>query len=163
MTPVSPLPSSVVVELQRLSRRELSRGARVGHVVLALIASAMTIIVFSLWLTEPALPLRTQIAFGALTGIGIGWAAFSVWVLRSRRVMLARQRQVAGRLAVAFSSVFAAGCLALAFAAEIDAARPALPMSLGLLTIAMVVWRRAETAHAKLLARRAALEQQLEQ
>jgi len=161
MTPLSPLPSSMVTELQRLTRTELSRGARVGHVVLALVASAMTIIVVSLWLTEPALPLRTQIAFATLTGIGLGWTGFAVWVLRTRRVLLARHRQVAGRLAVAFSGVFTVGCLVLALATETDAARPALAMGLGLLVVAVVVWRRAETAQAKLLARRAQLEQKL--
>jgi hypothetical protein len=162
MTPISPLPSSVVIELQRLTSTELSRGARVGHLVLALVASAMTIIVISLWLTEPTLPLRTQVAFASLTGIGAGWTAFAIWVLRTRRVMLARHRQVAGRLAVVFSSVFTVGCLVLALAAETDAARPALAMGLGLLLLAVVVWRRAETAHAKLLTRRAQLEQQLD-
>lgn len=161
MTPVAPLPASVVAELQRLSRTELSRGARVGHVVLALFASAMSIIVASLWVTEPALPPRTQIAFAALIGIGLGWTTFSLWVLRTRRVMLARHRQVAGRLAVAFSSVFALGCLVLVCAGDARAARPALAMSLGLLAIATVIWRRVETAHAKLLARRAQLEQEL--
>ena len=80
----------------------------------------------------------------------------------TKRVMLARHRQVAGRLAVVFSSVFTVGCLVLAFAAETDAARPALTMSLALLTIAIVVWRRAETAQAKLLSRRAQLEQELD-
>jgi hypothetical protein len=162
MTHSSPLPSSVVIELQRLTRTELSRGARLGHVVLALGASAMTIIVLSLWLTEPALPLRTRIAFAALTAIGTGWTAFAVWVLSARRVMLVRHRQVAGRLAVLFSSVFTVGCLVLALAAETDAARPALGMSLGLLMIAAVVWRRAERAQAKLLVRRAQLEQELD-
>jgi hypothetical protein len=161
MSPISPLPASAVAELQHLSRTELSRGARLGHVVLALVASAMSIVIVSLWLTEPALPLRTRVAFAALTAIGAGWAVFSVWVLRSRRVMLARQRQVAGRLAVAFASVFTIGCLLLAVAGQAAAARPALAMGLVLLTLAIVVWRRAETAHATLLARKASLEQEL--
>jgi hypothetical protein len=161
MTPVTPLPASVVAELQRLSRTELSRGARLGHVVLALAASAMSIVVASLWLTEPALPLRTQIAFAALSAIGVGWTAFSLWVLRTKRVMVARHRQVAGRLAVAFSGVFAVDCLVLVLAANTSAARPALAMSLGLLAIATVIWRRAETAHRTLLARRAQLEREL--
>jgi hypothetical protein len=162
MTPIAPLPSSAVAELQRLSRTELSRGGRIGHVLLALVASAMTVIVVSLWLTEPALPLRTQIAFATLTAIGAGWTTFSLWVLRTKRVMLARHRQVAGRLAVVFASVFTVGCLALAIAAETDAARPALAMSLVLLTIGVVVWRRAEISHAKLLARRRQLENELD-
>jgi hypothetical protein len=163
MTPIAPLPSSFVAELQRLSRTELSRGGRVGHVLLALSASAMTIIILSLWLTEPALPLRTQVAFATLTGIGAGWTAFSLWVLRARRVMLARHRQVAGRLAMVFAAVFTVGCLALASTAATDAARPALAMSLILLTVAVVVWRRAEISHATLRTRRRQLENELDQ
>jgi hypothetical protein len=159
MTPVAPLPSSVVADLQRLSRTELSRGGRVGHVLLALVASTMTIVVMSLWLTEPALPLRTQIAFAALTGINAGWTAFSLWVLRAKRVMLARHRQVAGRLAVVFAGIFTVGCLVLAFTA--DAARPALAMSLVLLAVAAVIWRRAEITHARLVTRRTQLEIEL--
>jgi hypothetical protein len=161
MTPVAPLPSSVVADLQRLSRTELSRGGRVGHVLLALVASTMTIVVMSLWLTEPALPLRTQIAFAALTGINAGWTAFSLWVLRAKRVMLARHRQVAGRLAVVFAGIFTVGCLVLAFTAEAAAARPALAMSLVLLAVAAVIWRRAEITHARLVTRRTQLEIEL--
>jgi hypothetical protein len=162
MTPVAPLPSSHVADLQRLSRTELSRGGRLGHVLLALVASTMTVVVASLWLTEPALPLRTRVAFAALTGIGAGWTAFSLWVLRARRVMLARHNQVAGRLAVVFTSVFTVGCVLLAFTAEADAARPALAMSLVLLAVAVVIWRRAEVAHARLVKRRAQLEHELD-
>jgi hypothetical protein len=156
MTPVSPLPPSVIAELQRLSRTELSRGRRLGHVVLVLVASALTIVVVSLWLTEPVLPLRTQIAFAVLTAMGAGWTAFGIWVLRAKRVMLVRHRQVAGRLAVLFTSVFAVGCLLLVSAT--DAARPALAMSLVLVMIAAVIWRRAAISQATLLAKRRELE-----
>jgi hypothetical protein len=39
---------------------------------------------------------------------------YGAWVLAARRVMLARQRVVAGRLAVAFAAAFTGGCVALA-------------------------------------------------
>jgi hypothetical protein len=149
---------SVIAGLERLARTELSRGARLGHVLLALVASAMTIVVVSLLLTEPALPARTVAAFGLLAVIGMGWLAYSVWVLRARRVMLARQRVVAGRLAVAFTGAFTAGCVVLAAAAAVPAAWPAAAMGGVLLAVAFVLWRRAGAAHAALLARRAALE-----
>ena len=161
MTRVVASPASLVADLQRLSRTELSRAGRIGHVLLALVASAMTIMIVSLWLTEPALPLRTQIAFAVLVGINVAWTAFSLWVLRTKRVMLARHRQVAGRLAVVFASVFTAGCLILAFTAKADAARPALAMSLVLLAVAAVIWRRAEIAYAQLVTRRTQLETEL--
>ena len=135
--------------------------ARVAHVLLALAASAMTIVVTSLWLTEPALPLRTKIAFATLTSIGLAWLAFSIWVLRSKRVLLARHRVVAGRLAVAFASVFVAGCLLIGFASPGRAVWPASAMGAAWLVIAIVLWRRAETAHAVLVARRSTLEREL--
>jgi hypothetical protein len=161
MTPVSLSDPSVVTALERLARTELSRGARLGHVVLALVASTMTTVVVALWLTEPVLPARTSAAFGLLTVIGLGWAAYSIWVLRARRVVLARQRVVAGRLAFAFTGVFAAGCLVLGLTTTIQAARPAIAMSLGLLVVALWLWRRAEASHARLLARRETLGRNL--
>ncbi|HEU5021184.1 MAG TPA: hypothetical protein VFT60_04815 [Bryobacteraceae bacterium] len=156
----SPDPS-IVAALGQLARTELSLRARLGHVLLALVASAMTILVVSLWLTEPALPRRTAAAFAVLTVIGLGWAGYSLWVLSARRVMLARQRVVAGRLAVAFTAAFAAGCIVLNFTARLDAGWPAVAMSLTLLAVAAIVWRRAEAAHSSLLARRGRLEREL--
>jgi hypothetical protein len=161
MTVNPPFDPSAIASLERLARTELSLRARLAHVLLALVASAMTIVVVSLWLTEPALPARTATAFGMLTAIGAGWTAYSVWVLNARRVMLARQRVVAGRLAVAFSGAFAAGCALLGATAEIAAAWPAFAMAIVLLLIAVVLWRRAETAHARLRARRDTLEREL--
>ena len=161
MSTVPPLPPSVAAKLERLARTELSLGARIAHVLLALVSSAMTIVILSLWLTEPGLPARTQAAFAMLTGIGVGWTVFAVWVLRTRRVMLARQNVIAGRLAVAFCGVFAGGCSLMALTGATPAARPAVAMSLAFLAAALVIWRRAESAHATLLARRDALEREL--
>ena len=161
MNSIPPLAPAVVAELRRLARTELSTPTRVMHILLALAAALMTIVVTSLWLTEPALPFRTTVAFAALTGIGLGWLAFSLWVLRSKHVLLARHRVVAGRLAVSFSSVFVVGCLLLGFASPSRAAWSAMAMGITLLLIAVVVWRRAETAHMRLLARRHTLEREL--
>jgi hypothetical protein len=161
MTSVQQPDASVVAALGHLARTELSLRARLGHVLLALVASAMTIVVVSLWLTEPALPTRTRAAFALLTIIGLGWVAYSVWVLSARRVMLARQRVVAGRLGVAFTGTFTAGCVLLALTSAPDAIWPALVMSLVQLAVALVLWRRAESAHAALLARREKLEREL--
>lgn len=152
---------SVVAGLERLARAELSFTARLGHVLLALVASAMTIVVLALWMTEPVLPTRTTAAFLLLALIGSGWVAYSLWVLTAKRVMLARHRVVAGRLAVAFSGTFAAGCVALGLTSDVAATGPATAMSLGLLGIAVVLWRRAEAARARLLARRDALEREV--
>ena len=151
----------LAARFERLARTELSRGARIAHVLLALVASALTIVVASLWLTEPSLPLRTSIAFALMTAIGLSWVVYSVWVLSARRVMFARQRVVAGRVAVTFCGVFSVGCVTLAAATDARGAWPAFAMSLALLAIALGLWRRAESAHASLLARRDALERTL--
>jgi uncharacterized membrane protein YqjE len=65
-------------------------------------------------------------------------------------------------LAVLFAALFMAGCLVLVSTAATDAARPALAMSVVLLTIAVMVWRRAEISHAILLERRTQLENELD-
>lgn len=161
MTPLS-VPSEAAVErLRHLARTELSMRARIAHVLLALAASAMTILVTSLWLTEPALPARTSIAFALLAALGAGWVVFSLWVLRRKRVMLARHRVVGGRLAVGFSSLFGIGCIALAATTPDRNYWPAVVMSGVFWMVAVVVWRRAENAHATLVAKRDALAREL--
>jgi hypothetical protein len=153
---------SVIVNLERLARTELSLGARLAHVLLTLVASTMTIVIASVWLTEPALPARTSGAFALLTAIGLGWVIYGLWVLNVRRVMLARQRVIAGRLAVAFTGTFTAGSLLLALTTGLPGAWPASAMGLALFAIALTLWRRAEANCAMLRARRDTLEQELQ-
>lgn len=75
MTPIHLPDPSIVAGLERLARTELSLGTRLAHVLLALVASAMTIVVVSLLQTEPALPPRTMTAFGCwLSSASDGWA-----------------------------------------------------------------------------------------
>ncbi len=161
MTTMTAPPAAALEQLHRLARTELSMRARIAHVLLALAASAMTIIVTSLWLTERALPTRTSVAFALLALMGVGWVVFSLWVLRSRRVMLARHRVVAGRLAATFTSVFAIGCVALAATTPEGSYWPAVMMAGVLWVVAVAVWRRAERAHAELAAKRDALAREL--
>ena len=161
MTAAPSLAPPDAARFARLARVELSLGARIGHVLLALAASALTIVVASLWLTEPALPVRTSVSFAVLAIIGLGWTIFSVWVLTARRVMFAHQRVVAGRLAVAFCAAFTAGCVMLGLTTAAEAAWPAAAMGCALLIVALVIWRRAETSRAALLARREWLEQEM--
>lgn len=54
-----------------------------------------------LWLTEPALPGRTQLAFGVLVLVGLGWAGYGGWVLSRRTPLFALDRVIAGWLALA--------------------------------------------------------------
>lgn len=147
--------------LVALADRELSVKARAGHVALLLGALSMTIVIASLWLTEPALPVRTQVAFGVMTAIGLGWALYAGWVLRSRLALLAFQEVVASRLALTFCSAALAGALALAIGEGVRAAWSAAAMFAVLLLLAAGMLARARRRLNALTARRAALEQQL--
>src|SRR6266542_6921921 len=111
MTPIGGLspqisPPTPAAAIQRLADVELSLRSRLGYVALLLAALMMTGVVGALWLTEPALPLRTQIGFALMVVIGLSWVAFALRVLTSRRMLLARHRIVAGRMAVAFTALF---------------------------------------------------------
>ena len=66
-----------MASIRKLAGGELSMKARLGYVGLLLAATGMTVVVVSLWATEAALPLRTQIAFGVMSVIGLAWAALS--------------------------------------------------------------------------------------
>jgi hypothetical protein len=147
--------------VRKLVDTELSVPSRLGHVALLLAALGMTVVVVSLWLTEPALPLRTQVAFGVMTAIGLSWSAFAIWVLTSRRVLFARQRIVAGRMAVTFAAVFTTGALAIAASTGAAAALAAAGTGVVMIVVAIVILRAAHRAAARLMARRDALEREL--
>ena len=149
------------VAVRRLADTELSVPSRLGHVALLLAALGMTILVVSLWLTEPALPLRTQLAFATMTAIGLSWSAFAIWVLTSRRILFARERIVAGRMAVTFAAVFTAAALAAAAATGAAAALAAGGTGMVMVTVAVVILRRAHRTSARLMARRDVLEREL--
>jgi hypothetical protein len=158
-----PVPDpSLVARLERLARTELSLRARLAYVLLVLVASTMTIAIVSLWLTEPSLPARTHAAFAMLTVIGLAWTIYGAWVLRARRVMLARQRVMAGRLAVTFTGAFTLACVLLAATTSVAASWPAAAMGIVLLAVAIALWRRAEANYAALAARRDTLERELQ-
>ncbi len=144
-------------DIRQLSRGELSLEARLGYVALLLFSSAMTVVIVSLWLTEPFLPARTQVAFGAMSMIGLSWLAFSLWVLSTRRPLFARDRVIAGRMAVAFTALFLAGAGAAVWVSNSAAAYGALITGGAMLLAALVVWSRARRRFEQLSARRAAL------
>jgi hypothetical protein len=147
--------------IQKLARGELSVKARAGYVALLLVASAMTAGLVSLWITEPGLPLRTHLAFGAMILIGICWAALAVWVLTTRRILLARDRVIAARMSVAFTALFVAGSLATVIVSGAAAAFGAAATGAVMLGIALKVSSNARRRFADLAARRAELERQL--
>ena len=145
-------------DIRELAGAELSLKARVGYVVLLLVSAAMTAIIASLWLTEPALPLRTHLAFGAMCVIGASWSVLSLWALRARRPLFARDRVIAGGMAVAFTSVFVIGGFAAAVIAGNAASYAVLTTGAVMLVIAMKLFADARRRFAELLARRQQLE-----
>jgi len=158
----SPGPASTsAASAQRLADAELTLPSRLGHVTLLLAALMMTIVVASLWVTEPALPPRTRIAFAGMIVVGLAWITFALWVLTRRRVLLARHRVVAGRMAVIFTSVFVAGALAVGYTAGGAAPFAAAVTGVAMLAGAVVLLIRAQRTVARLSARREALEREL--
>jgi hypothetical protein len=135
----------------------LSLKARLAHVALLLASLAMAAVIASLWLTEPLLPMRTQIAFGVMALIGLGWSAFAIWVLRARRPLYARDRVIAGRMAVTFTSVFVGGAIAMVVTGN-AAAIGMLALGVVMLAAAVRILSDARRRFATLNARRAELE-----
>jgi hypothetical protein len=145
-------------EVRQLAATELSFKARLGYVALLLVSTGMTVVIASLWLTETFLPLRAQLAFGVMCVIGVSWATLALWALSRRRPLFARDRVIAGGMAVAFTSVFLIGALAGAVIANNPAAYGALATGAVMLAIAIRVFVGARRRFAELAARRAALE-----
>jgi hypothetical protein len=154
-------PSTLANELRRLTVLELSGPARMRYVVVLLSASVMTVVVGALLITEPGLPERTSIALGVMAVIGLSWTGFSGWVLTYRRILLGRERVVAGRLSVVFSGAFVVGAAVLAYSTHQPAALAAGGLGLLMCGVALTIWVRARAAFKKLSARREALEHEL--
>jgi hypothetical protein len=159
--PQPPRPS--VRQMQARLATELSLGSRILFTLLLLFALAVATVVGSLWLTEPALPARTRVAFGVIVVAALAWAAAFAWTLARRKVLLARHRLVTSRLAVLWSTVFTAGAAALAVSApELrQSALAAAAFGTLLLAVAVVLWRRATTRYHRLTERVRRLEQEM--
>ncbi len=145
-------------EIRQLAGAELSLKARLGYVALLLVSTGMTVAIASLWLTETFLPPRAQLAFGVMCVIGVSWAALALWALGRRRPLLARDRVIAGSMAVTFTTVFVAGALAGAVIAHNPAAYAALATGAVMLAVSIRVLVDARRRFAALAARRAELE-----
>jgi hypothetical protein len=153
--------SATAPDMHRLLDSELSRRSRFGYVALLLASSAMTVVVTALWLTEPALPLRTQIALLVMSVIGLSWLSLSVWALTTRRVLLGRDGVVAGWMAVTFTAIFVVGAVLVGLSTELRGAYAAALLGVGLLAVAVIVLMRARRQMASLINRRDALEREL--
>lgn len=159
--PAHPGGSPTLPDVQRLLDAELSLRSRLGYVALLLGSLGMAALAGALWLTEPALPFRTQVAFALMIVIGLSWTVFSVWVLRHRRVLYARQHIVAGRMAVAFTSVFVVSALAIGYGSGKDGAYAAAALGGVMLIAAVLMLLRGHRAFNRLAERRDGLAREL--
>lgn len=140
-------------EIRKLAGAELTMTARLGYVALLLGAAAMTTVVVALWLTEPGLPGRARWAFAVMSLIGISWIGLATWALTSHRPLAARDRVIAGWMAVTFTSVFVLGAGLAAAISQRAAGLGALAMGLVMLAAAIQALRRARRRFAELRAR----------
>ena len=153
-----PTPSAVLLHL---ADAQLSLRGRLGYVALLLVALMMTGVIGSLWLTEPALPVRTQVGFAVMIAIGLSWVTFALWVLTHRQVLLAPHRIVAGRMAVTFTALFLMGALAVGYQTGGAAAYAAAAVGVVMLVGAVVILMGAHRRFARLMQRRETLEREL--
>lgn len=156
-------PRPSLEEVRKSLAGELSTRSRLGYTVLLLVDLALAVAVGSLWLTEPGLPARTQIAFGLLVAFALAWSGFLLRTLTRRKVMLARHRVLSGRIAVTFCSLFTLGALVLGFF-EPDRRETGLAMAgMGavLLLVAVALLVPARRRYRELMARRLELEREL--
>jgi hypothetical protein len=97
-----------------------------------------------------------------MVAIGLAWVAYAVWVLTRRRVLLAGHRIVAARMAVAFTTIFAAGSLALGIWGPAGrAAYGAAGTGAVMLAVAIAMLLSARRRFDALMQRRNALEREL--
>lgn len=145
---------------RRIGRRSLSSTCRSSICALDLVVG---VVIASLLVTEPSLPARTTIAFGVMLAIAAAWAVFFGWTLTRRTLFPAWHRVVAARLAVAFTSVFTVGALALALLAP-DVRQTSLAASAAggiMLAVAVAILIRALSHHRALIARKEQLERKI--
>lgn len=152
-----------VERLQRLAAAELSVAARLRYAALLLVSLAGAGLVASLWITEPDLPARTHAAFAAIVLVATGWAALAARALATRRVLFARHRVTVAWMAVAVSGLMLAGAaVAWRTGAFGAASGPAAGFAALMLAASVVALIAARRRVASLVARRQALERQLD-
>jgi len=131
----------------------MSLRRRLATVIALLGGLSATGLVGLLWLTEPGLPPRTQVAFGVLMLIGLGWAVYGSWALTRRTPLFALDRVIAGWLALvaaSFLTLFTAVVTAVR-----DRTEPALyAITAGLIALALINLVRVRKHRAALLRRK---------
>ncbi|GAA4188686.1 hypothetical protein GCM10022252_24350 [Streptosporangium oxazolinicum] len=132
----------------------LSLRRRIGNVVALLGGLGGALFTGLLWATEPVLPGRTHLAFGALVALGLTWAGYGAWALTRRTPLFALDRVIAAWLAVAATVLLTAGTAAIAAARGTWAGTAGVAVAATLAVLAVAVLLRARADRAALLRRR---------
>jgi hypothetical protein len=132
---------------------QMSLGRRLANTAALVGGLCAAFIVGLLWATEPGLPARTEVAFGALIVLGLAWTGYGAWALTRRTPLFALDRVIAAWIAVAATGVLAVATFAVAIL------RDGMPLVLyvivaALATIAIVNLARARAYRAVLLRRK---------
>jgi hypothetical protein len=141
-------------DVRKLAGAELSMTSRLGYVALLLVAAAMTTVIVALWITEPGLPGRARWAFAVMSLIGVSWIGLATWALTTHRPLAARDRVIAGWMAVTFTSVFVLGAGFATLISQRAEGWRAVALGLVLLGVAIQALRKARRRFAELRARR---------
>ncbi len=147
--------------IHKMAHDELSMTSRLGYVALGLVAAAVTSVILSLWMTEPGDPARLQWAFAVPFMLGICWIGLATWALTTGRPLAARDRVIAGWMAVSFTSLILALMVLTALISRRIGGLYPVAVGLVLLGYAVRVLRRAQRRFTSLRARRAELEREL--
>lgn len=146
-------------QIQTLVRGHLSARSKALHAVLLVAAAAMAIVVASIWITEAALPARTQVAFAVLVVIALGWVAHATWVLTHTAILLVPHQVQAARLSVGACVLFLGGCVAAQLIVGGPAALLALASALVMTAVSVLNFRTSRARFHALMRRREALMQ----
>jgi hypothetical protein len=138
--------------INQLSGR-LSLRRRLATIVALLGGLAMAAVVGLLWATEPGLPPRTRVAFGAIVVVGLAWAAYGVWALTRRTPLFALDRVIAAWLALGATGLLAVPVLIISILRH--RMEPVVFVTVAvLLVLATVNLARARARRAALLRRK---------
>jgi hypothetical protein len=153
---------SLPQDISALVDRELSLTARLGQLVLVLVLLVTSGTIGVLGMTQPSLPVGARVTFAAILALGVLGSAFALGTWSRRRALLARQRVVGCRVAVALSAIVAIGPAILGYRTGEPAAFAVAAFGIILLGGTIALLRQAQQQLAALTARRHALAQQLE-
>lgn len=152
-------PGRTTEEVLEVLDAELSPRDRVRYVLVLLASVTVTGLVATLWATEPALPLRTHVAFGGIVVLGTSWAIVTGYVSSRRRPLYATDRVLATGMATAATT--AVGLIATVIAAQRAGAVASATVAVVAATsvgAAIVLHVRARARRRVLLERRRELE-----